>query len=285
MKFRFLLLLLGVGVLARAATPTEEATALYRQKRYPEAREALEKIVAAEPNNAAACYYLGMTLRHRGDSTALDDASKWLEKAVALEPGNATYLADFGGNSMQLASKNRSFSAATRGRDAMEKSLALNPENLEARQGLWRFYAEAPWPLGSSSKAAAQLEEIRKRDPERALTLAVATKTAAKDFDGAFKLSEEVLGKNPNDFTALYQYGRTASLAGQNLTRGLECLQKCLTLHAPTSASAQPTHIWVRIGVIEEKLGHGNEARAAYETALKLDANNKTASDALAKLK
>ncbi len=270
MTRRLLFILLGLVSAAGAATPLEEAIALYRKKIYPDARAALEKIATAEPNNAVACYYLGMTLRHRGDATALDDATKWLEKATTLEPKNATYLADYGGTSMQLASKNRSYSAATKGRDAMEKSLLLNPENLDARQGLWRFYTEAPWPLGSSSKAATQLEEIRKRDPERALTLAVGAKTA---------------GGKPDDYTALYQYGRTASLSGQNLARGRECLLKCLTLKPPTTASAQPTHIWVRIGVIDEKLGHLPEARTAYETALKLDSHNKTASDALEKLK
>src|SRR5512140_2750219 len=121
MTFR-LLPLFALGVAAVAA-PLDDAIVLYQAHKYPDARAAFEKIAAAEPNNAAACYYLGMTLRHRGDATALDDAVPWLQKAVDLEPNNADYLSDFGGTSLQLAAKNNSLSAATHGRTAMEKAL------------------------------------------------------------------------------------------------------------------------------------------------------------------
>lgn len=286
MKFR-LLVATGLCLLttAQAATPTEDAIALYRAKDYPAARAALEKITAAEPTNAAACYYYGMTLMRRGDTKALPDAVPWLEKATKLEPNNATYLADYGGCSMQLAGRTRSLTAATNGRDAMEKSLTINPDNLDARAGLWRFYTEAPWPLGSSAKAARHLEEMRKRDPDQATVITVLARANAKDYAGAFKLCDELLAKDPANYTALYQYGRTASVSGQNLARGLACLQKCLTLSPPSSSSPQLTHLWHRIGLIKEKLGHREEAREAFETALKFDPTHRAAADALIPLK
>ncbi|HEX2853124.1 MAG TPA: tetratricopeptide repeat protein [Opitutaceae bacterium] len=284
MRLRWLFLSLALVSLLRAGTPFEDAVALYQEKKYPDARAAFEKIVAAEPNNAAACHYLGLTLLRRGDAAALGESVKWMEKAAAIEPGNATYLADFGGTSMQLAGRTRSIGAATKGRDAMEKSLTLDPNNLDAREGLWRFYTEAPWPLGSSGKAAKQLEEIGKRDPDRATVMLVLTKANAKDYAAAFKLCEDILAKNPANYTALYQYGRTASVSGQNLERGLEYLQKCLAVSPSSPSSPQPTHVWNRIGAIQEKLGRTAEARAAYETAVKLDATNKAARDALARL-
>ncbi|MCX6951325.1 MAG: hypothetical protein NTV51_03955, partial [Verrucomicrobia bacterium] len=150
------------------AAPIDDAIALYKDKKYPDARAALEQIATAEPANAAAAYYLGMTLLRRGDPKALPDSVPWLEKAATLEPQNALYLADYGGASMQLAGQTSSISAATKGRDAMEKSLRLNPNNLGAREGLYQFYSRAPWPIGSSSKAQTQLDEIRKLDPDRA---------------------------------------------------------------------------------------------------------------------
>lgn len=282
-------LLLGLAVaclpaLAASATPFDEAVSLFRAKNYPAAREAFEQIAAAEPANAAACHYLGLILLRRGDSTAIDDAVKWLEKAAKLEPANAAYLADFGGASLQLANKNRSYGAATRGRDAMEQAIQLDPANLDAREGLMQFYDRAPWPLGSSAKAAVQLEEIRRRDPDRATALSVTAKANAKDYAAAFRICDALLAQKPDDYMALYQYGRTASLSGENLPRGLACLQKCLTLSPPGPASPQPTHAWHRIGVIQEKLGRPADARTAYETAIKLDATNKPAVDALTKL-
>src|ERR1051326_650023 len=214
------------AAVATAAESIEEAKKLYNEKRFPEARELLEKIATAEPNNAAAAYYLGMTLVRRGDGKGMEDALPWLEKAAKLEPNNALYLADYGGVSMSVAGKTRSFTAATRGRDAMEKSLTLNPDNLDAREGLYRFYNEAPWPLGSSSKASNQLDEIRKRDPHRATMITLNSKISAKQYDDAFKLCDEMLAKNPDELFALFQYARVALASGQNLERGLSCLKK-----------------------------------------------------------
>ena len=281
----FRLLPLFALAAAAAAAPLDDAIALYQAHKYPDARAAFERITAAEPNNAAACYYLGMTLRHRGDATALDDAVPWLQKAVDLEPNNADYLSDFGGSSLQLAAKNNSLSAAMHGRAAMEKALQLDPNDLDTRQGLFEFYEQAPWPLGSSAKAAEQLQEIRKRDPHRATALSVRLKTDAKDYATAFKICDELLAKDPADYTALYQYGRTAVVSGENRERGLACLQKCLTLSPPSPASPNHSNVWNRIGDLDEKLGHPGDARTAYETAIRLDPANHQAADALAKLK
>jgi hypothetical protein len=56
---------------------------------------------------------------------------------------------------------------ALRGRDAMKRTIALDPGQLEARADLMEFYARAPWPLGSSSRALGQADEIGRRDRVR----------------------------------------------------------------------------------------------------------------------
>ncbi len=176
MTARILALFLIVASVVHAETPLESALSLYRAKQYPAAAEALEKIVAADPRNAAAHYYLGMTVSRRADDKALPQAVALLEKATALAPENATYLADYAGLSLLLAQKNRSLTTALRGRDAMEKAIKMDPANLDAREGLFRFYNEAPWPLASRAKAKAQLDEIAKRDPERGQRLGKSLK-------------------------------------------------------------------------------------------------------------
>jgi tetratricopeptide (TPR) repeat protein len=163
---RFLILLLVAGTV-RADPALDAAIGLYQNKQYPAAQVALARLAMAGPPNAAACYYLGMTLRHRGDDQALDAALPWLEKAVTLAPENSTYMGDYGGTCFQLADKHHSFSFATRGRNAMEKAIGLDPDNLDARNGLMQFYARAPWPLGSRARANEQAEEIARRDPPR----------------------------------------------------------------------------------------------------------------------
>ena len=285
-RTRPLLAFLLLAALVHAEAPTlESARALITAKRYAEARAALEQILAADPKNAAACHALGMVIRRRGDNAAFEEALKWLEKAAQLEPKNPVYLGDFGGTSLQFAGRTSSVSAATNGRDAMEKAVALKPDYLDAREGLFQFYSRAPWPIGSSAKANTHLEAIRKYDPMRAALLGVTEKVRTKDYAGAFKLCEEVIAKNPNAYVALYQLGRTASESGQQLERGLEGLKKCLTLDPPTPASPSHSNVWNRIGMIHERLNHRDEAKAAYESALKLDPSNQQAADALAKLK
>jgi tetratricopeptide (TPR) repeat protein len=266
------------------ASPLDDANALYQEKRYPEARALLEKILAEDPGNAAAAHRLGLTLRRRGDVHALDDALVWLAKAVALAPANATYLADFGGTSMQLADKNRSLSAATQGRDAMIRAVELDPDNLDARDGLMQFYAQAPFFVGGSlAKAYTQAEEIRKRDPARGLSALLGLKLREKNYADAGALCEDALKKSPDDYLALYQLGRIASLSGENLDRGIAALRRCLALtpppNAPTHANAQ-----FRLGTLLEKKGDPAAARAAYEAALKLEPNQPAATEALKKL-
>ena len=279
------LVVCSVATFAHAASDLDAAKTLLETKRFPEARAALEKIVATEPKNAAACHLLGLAIKPRNDNAALEEALTWLAKAVELEPANAIYLGDYGGTSLQLASRTTSYAAATKGRDAMEKAVTLKPDYLDAHEGLVQFYQRAPWPIGSSAKANAHLEEIRKRDPDRAAVLSVLLKTNAKEYPAAFKLCDEVLARHPDDYIALYHYGRTAAISGQNLERGLERLNTCLTFDPPTPASPTHSNIWQRIGNIQEQLKHPAEARAAYETALKLDPGNLQASSALSKLK
>lgn len=268
-----------------ASPALDAAIAQFDHQQFDEARAALQKIVAAEPTNAAACHYLGRTLAARNDTASYEEAVKWLGKAAELEPKNPVYLGVFGGTSLHLAERTKSPFAATKGRDAMEKALALDPEYRDAREGLFQFYQRAPWPLGSTTKAAAQLEEIRKRDPVRALALSAGLKANANDFPAAFAMCNESLAKKPDGYLQLYQYGRTASLSGQNLERGLDCLQRCLKQEPQSPAEPTHSYVWLRIARIQERLNHSSEARLAYEKALKLDPANKSASEALQKLK
>ena len=291
-SFLFTFMLVGASFLLGAPVPRADssadlktAVALFESRRYPDARDALEKIVASEPANATACHYLGRGLLARNDQAAFADGLKWLARAAELDPGNAIFLGIYGGASLQQAGRTSSLSAATKGRDAMEKAIAIDPGYLDAREGLFQFYLRAPWPIGSAAKAAAQLEGIRARDPNRAAALEISSKAGAKDYPGAFRLCEAALAKEPDNYIVLYQYGRTASISGSQLERGLTCLQRCLKLEPPTPASPTHTHVWYRIGAIQEKLDRVADARIAYQTALGLDSGNRPASDALTRLK
>jgi cytochrome c-type biogenesis protein CcmH/NrfG len=281
----------GAANMAPAeATPPPLATLaaaidLFSARRYPEARVALERIVAANPGDATAHHYLGRTLVARHDLAAIEEGLRHLARAAELEPRNAVFLGIYGGAALQHAGRTRSPLTAIRGREAMEKALALDPDYLDAREGLFHFYQRAPWPLGSSAKAGAQLEEIRRRDPDLATVLSVGSRVNARDFAGAFQLCEDVLARQPDNYTALYHFGRCASISGQQLERGLARLQQCLTLAPPTPASPSHSNVWHRIGHVLEQLQRTGEARTAYQAALERDPHNRQAAEALARLR
>jgi len=153
---------------ARAA-PIDDAVGLYNRKKWAEAEAILAPLVLAEPTNARACYYLGMAFLNAGGTAALDNSREMLGRATRLAPDNAGYLADYAGVCLLLADRDNSLSFALEGRDSMIKAIALNPADLDARDGLMEFYARAPWPIGDARKAMEQASEIAKRDPKRGL--------------------------------------------------------------------------------------------------------------------
>ena len=280
------LLLLALALPAYAGTDWDAALTLVRAKHFAEARPLLEKITAAEPGNAAAWHELGTVWLARHDTMGCEQAVRCFKQASDLQPKNARFLGDYGGASLELASRSRSLSAATSGRDAMEHALQLDPANLDVREGLYQYYLRAPFFIGGSAKkAAAQLDEIRRRDPGRAVALAVLEHADRKDFDGAFSLCDAELVRDPDNYTVLYQYGRTAGISGKNLERGLACLKHALTLTPPSPAAPTYSHIWFRIGVIDQKLGQPAEARAAFRSSLEQDPENRAAKVALERLK
>ncbi len=276
-------LLFFVTAFSAYAGALEDALALYGQKRYPEARSAFEKITENDPSNAAACHYLGLTLRLRSDDRAIEDALPWLAKAAELAPKNSAYLASFGITSMQSAGKTRSVSAATRGRDAVIRAIEIEPGNLDAREALLQFYASAPWPIGSRVKAKEQAEAIAQRDPTRGLFAHVLIKTTEKKYDEAIVLCEKSLENNPDFYPALAELGRLTVVSGVQLERGLTALRRCLQLEPPFGQAAHSL-IHYRIGTLHLKLNDKSSARAAFTYALQLDPQLKRAADALAKL-
>ena len=162
---------LGLAVLAVApiahGTLIGDATELFARRKYAEARAILEPLAAAEPSNAAAAYLLGMAFLRQGGPTGLDSARLWLGKATTLVPEKEPYLADYAGVCLLMADRDSSFSLAMEGREAMTRAVAAKPDDLDACDGLMKFYAKAPWPLGNAGRALGLAAQISRYDPKR----------------------------------------------------------------------------------------------------------------------
>ena len=168
---------------------------------------------------------------------------------------------------------------------ALEHSIALNPDNLPARNGLVTYYRQAPTFVGGGmSKAYEQAAEIKKRDPVMGAAVYGQLYLSEKKYEDAFAVFENVLQTAPDNYISLYSIGRTAAQTGLRLDRGEACLRRCLEL-TPGKNEPGPAAVQWRLGNIAEKRGALEAARLDYETALKVDPNFKQAAESLAKLK
>jgi len=317
--FRKLAALAALALPAMAAAAAPEALApgvrALEAHRYEEARAFLEPLARKNPKDAEAAFYLGRTWLGLRKT---DAAAEWLEKATALAPGRSDYF-DWLGKAYGLAAVEASVFAkpglAGKTREAWEKAVALDPNNLDARADLMQYDLQAPGFLGGGvDKAREQAAEIRKRDAVRGAlafaTMAFAQKDLAggekilqeaiqrapaeprlrmtlgalyqeqQKWDAAFDVFEAILKTDPANWDALYQIGKNGALSGQRLDRAEECLKRYLG-HAPGPESAPLANAHLRLGGVYQKKGNQAAARAEYQTALKLDPKLEEARKAL----
>lgn len=315
---RFLALALVPLVAAAATGALAPGIQHYEGRRYEEARKFFEPYTAKNPKDADAASYLGRTLfalrRH-------EEAAEWLEKAAALAPTRSdvqVWLGHAYGQAALRANVLRQPGLAKKTQGAWEKAVALDADNLEARELLIQYYLNAPGFMGGGvGKARTEAAEIKKRDAVRGhqafATIALDQKDLAtaerelkaavqmapanprprlllaqlyqdqQKWDAAFETLEAVLKADSNNWGALYLIGRAGALSGKRLDRAEECLKRYFG-HTPGPEEAPLANAHFRLGQVYEKKGNKAQARAEYQTALKLDPNLKDAKEALAKL-
>lgn len=301
------LVLLGCGLLA--TLPAARLTA-----QSPE----------AEPGTGpgAGRYQQGRALF---DAGRYADAATRFEAAGAAEPDRSLY-AQWLGRALGLAARDASLLSrpglAVRSRTALERAVALDPDNVGARSDLAAFYAAAPGLLGGGSeKARAQVAEIARRDPylgevragdllldddhfaeaERRYAAAVRLDPRRPDahrrlgylysrdnrYGASFAEWDAILAVDPAQPQALFGLGRTADLSGERLAEGEAALQRFLRFTQKAANSGDgpsPARAHYVLGNLARRRGDLPAARERYETALRLDPKLTDARQALAAL-
>lgn len=267
------------------AEPQTQYVALFTSKNYTELQTVAQKALAAEPANAEAHFYLGVSYFYQRQS---DQAVPHLEKAVEYAPANSEYrraLGDAYGLLALRGSKLAAFGRARKCKAAYEKAIELDPKNVQARISLGMYYMQAPGIVGGSRKKAyEQLEEIEKLDPQIGWNMRVIAYFSEKKYQDIRMMLDERAAKMPNDYFILYQYGCLSAATGENVDDGIAKLLRCLEIKP---ASGMPGHAYVQLelGKNYERKGDKPAARAAYEAALSRAPHMKDASRALEKLK
>lgn len=312
MSFAMILIYLtatqGFGQPARI----DQAQKLFETRKYAEAIRLLEPVEDRDRDYAAARYWLGRVAFAQGE---LDDAQDYFEEAVEANDRVADYYNWLGNTYGTIAQDSNPFKQgflAPKMKSAWEKAIALDPMNIDARISLVQYYTKAPGFMGGSmekaKEVAAQISKLNSAQGHRQLGNILVTEkklTEAekeylemvksdpaytqvlanfyvnqKQYDKAFGLFDELLKRNADDFLAMYQFGRTAAVTGQQLDKGEDCLRKYLTY---TPKSNEPSHAGanMRLAQIHEKRGNKVEAKRLYQAALAMDGNLKEAKEGL----
>lgn len=281
--FRCSLFLLPIMLSAVEPAQREEIKVLIRDKKWTEARAVLTPLLAAEPANAELHFNLGQSYLYAGEPGGAVTA---LEKATELDPKSSRYMRHLGdayGLSAQKAGLFSKMGWAKKCKAAYDKSVELDPKDISARWSVMEFCRQAPSIIGGGmDQAYAQAAAIKQIDPNAGRSAYTTLYLSEKKYPEAFGVLDEILQEKPDDYDALYQFGKLADTTGQQLDRGLTALRKCLTLKPTDPRGYVPAH-W-RIGNILARQGDKTAARTAYEAALALDPKFKEATESLAKL-
>ncbi|MBO6522801.1 MAG: tetratricopeptide repeat protein [Balneolaceae bacterium] len=161
----FIGLILSTAVFAQSSI--DEGIALFEDGKVNEAKGFFEDFIKTNKKHPEANFYMG---RIYFDEDEFGDAIDWLEKAANYESGNSKYYMWLGhsyGRRAQNAGKLKQAFYARDSRKNYEKSVELDPDNVEARESVMEFYLQAPGFMGGGrDKAENQAQAIMNLDKE-----------------------------------------------------------------------------------------------------------------------
>lgn len=270
-----------------------------------EAEALLLQIEAAGTDSPEFYYQKGRLFLNRGDP---ENALLWIGKADSLDPENPRFLATMGSAyglkaaDAPLLEKPILANKMTR---LYRRAIELDPTHKEPWFGLIEYRLQAPPLFGGNRRKADKLAaEYRAINPYFGELAHARIDFHDEDFEAALAHLDRAVGMNPDrrmgqfmravlannrgaydvaweslqslllhhpeDSAVIYQVGKYAALSGRRLNRGQRALESYLTFeerpNEPSHASA-----WWRLGMIFEHRNQIEQARTAYQMAIRLD--------------
>lgn len=253
------------------------------------------------------------------DEEKSDASIKLFEAAAAAAPSNSDYqlwLGNAYGVKAQRANPLSQAMLARKTKAAFDRAVQLDPDNLQARDGLMQYYLQAPGFVGGSvEKASEQAQAIRQRDRYLGGFAVISVANKRKDLAGVERELQALRAAYPDSIAvvtslvALYGQqsrwrdlwtvldgaeqgrlashprlpfliGRAAALSGEQLPRGEVALLRYIGT-PPAPGEPRTSSAQFRLGQVYEKQGKLEPARTAYRAALALDPKNADATRAL----
>ena len=305
-----LLVLLAIPTLLAAQAPSyAHAKQQFEARNYDAAKVELSALTRSMPGDVAPVILLGRIALNEGD---VDEGIRQFERCVRIDDGSPDchfWLGNALGNAAQHANKFRQGLLARRVKTEFERAVQIDPVRVEARIGLVQFYLLAPGFLGGSmTKAREQAAEITRYNRHRGDIAVGAIAEHEHDIAGAeaayrraivaapdsggghyalialyarqqkwaeaFTAADRLLAAVPADRNALLVVARLAATSGTQLPRGEQAAKQWLANPPREAGDVAKAVAHFRLGVIYEKLGRRDAARAEYDVATRLDPKN-----------
>jgi tetratricopeptide (TPR) repeat protein len=298
----------------------EAGRSAYEASEYPKAVLVLLAAAAKDPQNGDVQLLLTKSYLELQEH---DPAIKSAERAVTINPQNSVYHEWLGrayGEKADHASMFSAISLAKKTRREFETAVQLDGKNYAARQALIEFDCSAPGLVGGGEeKAVPQIKQLAELDASEGHYAAGNCRRQKKDFASADEEFTKSLESQPKSAELIYDIGDYAVKRGQTerllkvaeLGEDLapadprakfyravalvlkkeelvaaERLLREYAQKAPTrSGYPRPAaaHAW--LGRLFEEEDEKTKAEKEFESALKLDAKNKMAQEALKRLR
>ena len=300
----------------------ERAKNYFSEGSYEQAIELLKALVDNNAEDTESRFYLGKSYLMTGE---IDKAFEHLEIAKDQDPKDAEKQYWYGFSCVQKLRQDgvstfKKIRLSSSSRRAFEKAVALDGNNLDAREGLARYYFNAPMIAGGSdSKAMQQVEFIKERDvvkgnllmadlyfddeeytkaeeecrhliaigegKDKAYHLLGVIYDATKRYEKALDAFQHAIESNPDQAISYYQYGRTSVIAQDNLEQGVSYLEAYTAMEIPKGSDLpKKEYAYWRLGMAYQLNNEPDKARKAYLTALEIHPNLERAQKALKSL-
>ncbi|MEO8181746.1 MAG: tetratricopeptide repeat protein [Deltaproteobacteria bacterium] len=229
----------------------EQGVAAIREEKFELARERFERVVAAQPRNAQAIFYLGVAQQNLGQLPA---AQASYQKATELSPK----LADAWVNWTATLLDAEDAAAAM---PVIERGLAQNPKH----SGLLYNHALALSALRKREEAVPAYRLALEADPGNAeikFGYAEALITAGSKDQGLKLLAELANSDNPEVLAS------TGALLGR-----LEQFDTCISVFSKAIERKAAAELYVQRGLCQHGKKDDEAAVADFQKAIQTDAN------------
>lgn len=250
-------------------TMLDEGQTLMFMGRLDEARAAMEKARALEPQNGLIQRYLGEISQKEGK---LKESAQHYERALQLAPPGSPVI-----QLMEIklglvrGAQYLSEGKQTEARAEYEKVLAANPKDTEARVNLARIYHD----LGDLARAEDMLKSLLEDDPTDLTTeLRLGTLyLESGNLNEASQRLNDVLAKGGDSPVAKQAEEVMAGLRQaleKSSVAGLKNDDRIALYRAKVEANPDDRKAWQDLGLLYGQLGRRDEAVEAFETVVRL---------------